>query len=232
MRPVMWMFVAVLVTFVVTRLITRRIRTKRRNNTVGGLLRDISVGGVHIHHQVFGIALMTLIGLVMFAAGPTGAGLSACAAAFGVGVSLAFDEFALWLHLDDVYWTPAGRQSVDAIFCVLMITGAMVGGVDFVTGEIGSDEWWFSVVVLLIALVVAVICLLKGKVVTGVVGVLLVLPALVGAARLAKPDSWWARRFYAGQKSRRSERRFDEAYRARWNHVRDFIGGRPDDPVD
>ncbi len=148
LRPVMWMFVAILVTFLATRLITRRIRRQQRaaelaataagdaRDGSGGLLRNVSLGGVHIHHQVFGILLMCSVGIALIALSPQGTALNICAALFGVGVSLAFDEFALWLHLDDVYWSPADRKSVDAIFCRLIVVGILVGGVDFLTGAV------------------------------------------------------------------------------------------------
>jgi hypothetical protein len=57
------------------------------------------------------------------------------------GVGLTADEFALWLHLEDVCWTDQGRKSVDAIFCVLVITGTLIGGADFVTGRVGTAAW-------------------------------------------------------------------------------------------
>lgn len=148
LRPVMWMFVAILVTYLATRLITRRIRRQQRaaelaaaevgdaRDGSGGLLRNVSLGGVHIHHQVFGILLMCSVGIAPIGLSPQGTALNICAALFGVGVSLAFDEFALWLHLDDVYWSPADRKSVDAIFCRLIIVGILVGGVDFLTGAV------------------------------------------------------------------------------------------------
>ncbi len=48
LSPVTTMFVAILVTFVCTRLITRRIRSRE---TPGGAFNNVSIGGVHIHHQ-------------------------------------------------------------------------------------------------------------------------------------------------------------------------------------
>jgi hypothetical protein len=50
--------------------------------------------------------------------------------------------------LEDVYWTDQGRKSVDAIFCVLVITGALIGGADFVAGPVGTAAWWSSVAVI------------------------------------------------------------------------------------
>jgi hypothetical protein len=243
LRPVMWMFIAILVTFLGTRLITRRIRRQQRaaesaaaradggaGDGSGGLLRNVSFGGVHIHHQVFGILIMCSVGIALIALSPQGTALNVCAALFGVGVSLAFDEFALWLHLDDVYWSPAGRQSVDAIFCLLIIVGILVGGVDFLTGAVGSADWWTSVVGLLITLGISVIALLKGKTMTGIIGVFFQLAAIIGAIRLAKPESWWARRRYrpGSKKALKSARRFDADYQRRWNRLRDLVAGAPD----
>ena len=113
---------------------------------------------------------------------------------FGVGVGLTVDEFALWLHLEDVYWTDAGRKSVDAIFCVLVITGALIGGADFVTGRVGTAGWWSSVAVITVNLLLCVICLLKGKVVTGVTGI-------SSASWLLSAPSGWPGPGHGGQRT-------------------------------
>jgi hypothetical protein len=94
------------------------------------------------------------------------------------------DEFALWLNLKDVYWAKQGRQSVDAIFRVLVITGALIGGASFVTGGIGTAEWWSSLAGIGINLLLCVICLLKGKVVIGVV---------IGVVALVGRSGWPSR---------------------------------------
>ncbi|MBM9469545.1 hypothetical protein [Nakamurella leprariae] len=251
--PVLWLFIGLLVTFVATRLVTRRIRARSnrpmpvdeaaadRGPGTGaapppaadggkGLLRNISFGGVHVHHQVFGILLMLFAGVMLIAATPTGGWLNAVAVIFGVGVSLAFDEFALWLHLEDVYWTPEGRKSVDAIFIVLAVTGVLIGGVD-VFPEVGPH--WGLPIGITVVLLLAIVCLLKGKISTGLVGIALFPIAIVGAVRLAKPSSWWAHRWYRRRLKarRRAERRFGPAYEARWNRVRDFVAGAPSLPV-
>jgi hypothetical protein len=226
LQPMMWMFLAILVTFLIARLVTRAIRS---GNGGRAGLGNVSLGGNHIHHQVFGILIIIGTGIVLISQEPHGAALDAAAAVFGAGVGLTVDEFALWLHLEDVYWTEQGRKSVDAIFCVLVITGALVGGVDFVTGKIGTAAWWSSVAVIAVNLALCVICLLKGKVVTGVIGIFVGLVALIGAIRLAKPGSWWAARRYAGRPRRadRAARRFDHRHIERWNQLRDLIAGAP-----
>lgn len=227
--PVFWMFLAILATFVATRLITRRIRARAGSDRPGALVGDIALGGVHIHHQVFGIVLMTGTGLVLLAATPDGAALDAGAAVFGIGVGLAFDEFALWVHMRDVYWTAEGRQSVDAVFCVLLVTGMLLGGVKFVVGAVGSGSWWSSIVGLVVTAGLSVLCALKGKLITALVGMVFAPVAVVGAVRLGKPASWWARRRYDRRPGRRAraEQRFGDAYQRRWNRVRDLVGGAP-----
>lgn len=225
-RPVIWMFVALLVTFLLTRLATRWIRSRPPG---GGLVRDVVVSGVHVHHQVFGILIMFGSGLALLATTSDGIALDVLAASFGVGAGLTFDEFALWLHVRDVYWTTEGRKSADAIFCVVAITGIMMSGVNLVlSGEPGSEIWWYSVAELAFNLGCCVICLLKGKTVTGVIGIVTFV-GIVGAIRLAKPDSWWARRFYATRPTMmaRAQRRFGPHYHARWNRVRDLVAGAP-----
>jgi hypothetical protein len=224
--PMMWMFVGILVTFLTARAVTRLIRSGSGGKAGLG---NVSIGGNHIHHQVFGILIIIGTGIVLVSEAPKGAALDAAAAIFGVGVGLTVDEFALWLHLDDVYWARAGRKSVDAIFCVLVITGTFIGGTSFVTGHVGTAAWWSSIAVLVVNLALCVICLLKGKIVTGVIGVFIGLVAIVGAIRLAKPGSWWAAHRYTSRPRRaaRAAHRYGQRYEQRWNRLRDLIAGAP-----
>jgi len=226
LRPMMWMFVAILVTFIVTRIVTRLIRS---GSGARPGLGNIQIAGHHVHHQVFGILVIIGTGIVLVSQTPRGTALDVAAAVFGVGVGLTVDEFALWLHLEDVYWTDQGRKSVDAIFCVLVITGALIGGADFVTGRVGTPAWWSSVGVIAVNLLLCVICLLKGKVVTGVTGIVISVVALAGAVRLAKPGSWWAVHRYASRprRARRAACRYGRRHQERWNGLRDLVGGAP-----
>jgi hypothetical protein len=225
LQPMMWMFLAILVTFLLTRTVTRLIRSGSRTG-----LGNFHIGGNHVHHQVFGILIIIGTGITLVSQTPRGAALDAAAAVFGVGIGLTVDEFALWLHLEDVYWAEQGRKSVDAIFCVLVITGTLIGGTSFATGgRVGTAAWWSSVGVIAFTLLLCVICLLKGKVVTGIVGIFFSPAALIGAVRLAKPGSWWATRRYTGRArlASRAARRFDQRHHDRWNWVRDFVAGAP-----
>ena len=226
LRPMLWMFLAILATFLITRTVTRLIRSGSGGRAGLG---NVRIAGIHIHHQVFGILIIIGTGIVLVSERPQGAALDIAAAIFGVGVGLTVDEFALWLQLEDVYWTSEGRKSVDAIFCVLVITGALLGGTSFVTGRAGTTAWWWSVLVLAAELGLCVICVLKGKVTTGVVGIVFGFAALVGAIRLAKPGSWWTAHRYPSRPRRaaRAAARYDERYQARWNRVWDLIAGAP-----
>ena len=226
LRPMMWMFIAILATFLITRTVTRLIRS---GSGGGAGLGNVQLAGVHVHHQVFGILIMIGTGILLVSATPQGAALDVAAAIFGVGVSLTLDEFALWLHLQDVYWTTEGRKSVDAIFCVLAVTGVLIGGASFLSGRVGTATWWSSVFALAVNLALSVICLLKGKVTTGVIGTVIGVVAFVGAVRLAKPKSWWATHRYASrpQRAARAEDRYGPRYQRRWNRLRDLVAGAP-----
>jgi hypothetical protein len=65
-----------------------------------------------------------------------------------------------------------------------------------------------SLVVVVALLGPSAICVLKGKYATAMFGVLGPGIPLVGALRLAKPSSWWARRFYSGDKAANASVRF------------------------
>jgi hypothetical protein len=221
-----------LTSFLATFLFIRTSARLMRSPKVPWWPGSIETGGLHVHHLVFGIVMMLLFGFLAIAVSLTDPWRELVAAGFGVGAGLTLDEYALWLHLKDVYWAEQGRQSVDAIFCVLVICGVLVGGASFLSGELGSAAWWSSVAAIAVNLVLCVICLLKGKVVTGVVGIVVGVVALVGAIRLAKPGSWWATRRYASRPKRalRADHRYGQRYRERWNRLRDLVAGAPSQP--
>jgi hypothetical protein len=81
----------------------------------------IESGGRHIHHLVFGILILLLVGYGWLADIGTGENESSIllsrlmAILYGAGAALTLDEFALWLNLRDVYWSAQGRSSIDAI---------------------------------------------------------------------------------------------------------------------
>ena len=81
-------------------------------------------------------------------------------------------------------------------------------------------------------LAVAGVCIIKGKLTTGLIGIVVPIVAFIGALRLAKPSSVWARRRYSGAKLNRAEHRFGSAYQLRHDRMRDLLGGRPDPASD
>src|SRR5438270_5962474 len=100
-----------LVTFGIVRGITHAIRAGV------GPFHNVSSGGLHIHHLVWGILLLLVVGYVWLLEVGVGSTwvASLTAIAFGVGAALTLDEFALWLNMQDVYWERQGRESVDAV---------------------------------------------------------------------------------------------------------------------
>jgi hypothetical protein len=92
----------------------------------------IEHGGQHIHHLVFGIIILLAVGYGWLADIGTGEDDSSILLSrlmsilYGVGAALTLDEFALWLNLKDVYWSPEGRTSIDAIilFGALLAAGS------------------------------------------------------------------------------------------------------------
>lgn len=227
-----WALLAFLVTFTVTRAVTRRIRAKQaapEPEDEGGL-SDVFIGGIHIHHQVWGILMVLLAGLLQFRYAPNSPWAEVLAVMFGAGAALTLDEFALWLHLDDVYWGPEGRKSIDAI----MLGGALGFVLLTQTSPIGAEPdgagsalaRWTYFGGIGFHLVMAVLCFLKGKLATGLIGIVVPAVALVGAVRLAKPGSTWALRRYGDRKQARARARFGPTYEDRWNRVREILGGR------
>jgi hypothetical protein len=152
----------------------------------------------------------------------------------GAGAALVLDEFAMLLHLDDVYWTTEGRLSIDACMAAVAFLGLAV----MVTFPLPTDSANERLaralgdgLIAVLALFV-VVTLVKGKLKVGLLGIVFPPLAVVAALRLAKPTSIWARRFYpdGGRRMRRSRARF-ESREARWTHRRerfyDLIGGAP-----
>ena len=217
-----WMTAAFLVTFLATRFVTHAIRAGR------GPFRDGSVGGVHVHHEVYGIFLMLGTGAAEFTYRPDGPWVHVLAALFGVGAALTLDEFALWLHLDDVYWSREGRSSVDAELVALVVGGLLLVGLNPFDADEAAGE---GVVALTVAvnLVCALVAILKGRVVLGVVGVFVPVLALVAALRLARPTSPWARRRYrpGSARDRRARARFPAGRRTPLDALVDLFASVP-----
>jgi hypothetical protein len=125
-----------LLTFAAVRALAHAVRRQLL------FARNIEIADVHVHHLVPGIALLLLTGYLTFAFGYGDRPL--LAAMFGVGAALTLDEFALWLHLRDVYWSHAGRRSVHVVLTVAAIGGLVVIGLDFWEGAARAVAHLFS----------------------------------------------------------------------------------------
>ncbi|MGY1823134.1 hypothetical protein [Geodermatophilus sp. SYSU D00079] len=222
---VAWMLGAFLVTFLATRFVTRAIRTGR------GPFRDASVGGVHVHHEVYGIFLLLGTGLVELTYRPDGAWRNVLAVLFGIGAALTLDEFALWLHLEDVYWSREGRSSIDAVLIAVVVGALLLVGANPFDAQQLTGELPVALTVA-VNLAFALVAILKGRAVLGVVGVFVPLVAAVAAVRLARPQSFWGRRWYprGSVRRQRSEARFPPGRRTRWDAVVDLFADVPHTP--
>ncbi|MCO5994075.1 hypothetical protein [Actinoallomurus rhizosphaericola] len=237
--PLFCFFVAFIVTFVVVRINVRLIRAKVR-----WWFKNVEVGELHIHHVVFGVVLMLIGGVAGFCIPDAYTEWYALAASvFGVGAALVLDEFALILHLRDVYWMEEGRASVDAVFIAVAITGLILVGVRPLwlsdVHDLRADATVslgvFLVVLanILVNLALAIVTLFKGKIWTGLLGLFLPVVLVFSAFRLARPGSPWARwRYRPGTRKfrralRREQRIRRPLIRAKiW--VQEFIAGRHD----
>ena len=94
-------------TFAGLRALTYSIRAGR------GPFRNISVGGEHLHHYMWGIGLLSGVGAVAVRGEERHRRHPAVAICYGAGLALIVDEFALLLDLRDVYWARQGRISID-----------------------------------------------------------------------------------------------------------------------
>lgn len=213
---VAWFLGAFIVTFLTARFVTKAIREGR------GPFRDMRVGGVHVHHQVYGIFLLLIVGTVEFTYRPDTPMRHVLAVFFGIGAALTLDEFALWLRLDDVYWTKEGRSSVDAALIAVIVGVLLLLGVNPFDqqdshGELGA---WLSVV---LGLVCAVMAIWKGRIVLGVIGIFLPPVGVLAACRLARPESSFARTRYGTGKLNRAWTRFPAGRHTRWDQVVDMF---------
>ena len=194
-----------------------------------------SIGGVHVHHEVVGIVLVLVAGLVVFTRAGTGAVVrDCCAIVFGVGAAFVLDEFALVFYLRDVYWSEEGRDSVDsAILSVLICALLLVVSEPFGLSDPVAAHFGRAVLVLVAVnnAVFAAVTFLKAKPFTGVAAVALPPFGWLGAARLAKPHSPWARWFYTPDKLARAQARAQDGYAGRFQRwLVGVVGGEPSAP--
>jgi CRP-like cAMP-binding protein len=123
--------------FFIAFVAVRGIVTAIRNNV--GPFHNVSAGGTHIHHLVWGILLLLIVGYMwlMQASIPIYQDRRwhrLTAILFGVGAALTLDEFALWLKLADVYFTPEGQKSIQAVIVFGSLLSIGVWGGRFLRG--------------------------------------------------------------------------------------------------
>jgi hypothetical protein len=224
-------FIGVVGSFLFIRFSTRMIRAQ-----VKWWPGNVTPGGMHLHHVVFGLVFLLIGGIGNFALRGEGRPFrELLALLFGIGVGLVLDEFALILHLEDVYWSEEGRRSLDAVLLsVLLIALLLIGEVPL-GGRSPDDTHWTLAVTWTITLFLVVITLLKGKMWTALLGIMIPLFVFFGAIRLARPRSVWSRWRYEARPKRmaRAVRR-----EARWHgrmdrfriRTMDLIAGAPTKP--
>ena len=231
--PLFCFFCAFVVGFGFIRLSTRLIRAQVR-----WWPGNVTPGNLHVHHMVFGVVFM-LVGGVTGIAAPNGSlnWRASAAALFGLGAALVLDEFALILHLRDVYWSSAGRLSVEAVFVaagitVLLLLGIYPSVVPSPPDRTASTTEAAVTLTLSVALtfILAAITLLKGKIWTGLFGIFFVPLLIVGAIRLARPGSPWARWRYQRRPRKRAraarrERRVRQPVVNVRVRIEDFLAG-------
>ena len=247
--PLLWCLIAFLLTFLVTRSVVRYIRAHANSDAPRKWWqpRNIGHGGLHIHHVVIGVVLVMISGITMVTLAVDGGvpEFTAAAIVFGIGAALVLDEFALILHLEDVYWSEDGRTSIDAVFAAVAVAGLLILGfnpLSFFDIGIWRDEHSVlartTVVLMALAtLALAVVVLMKGKVWTGLVGMFITPLLLVGALRLSRPHAPWARWRYTTRPRKMHRALERERYMRRpvvqaklW--LQDAVSGMPRFPDD
>jgi hypothetical protein len=157
--------------------------------------------GTHIHHLVWGILLLMVMGYVGIATAIPDPWFELVAIGFGVGMGLALDEFALWLNLEDVYWKEQGRESIDAVVVTVALLVIALLGLQFwidvydavlVLAGFDRGNAVVAIPIQLVGIALAVVCFRRGRKFVGLVGLFVPLVALVGAlvpSRRRKPAS-------------------------------------------
>ena len=221
------LLVAFLSSFLFIRVSARLMRSPRVPWWPGSVKTS---GGVHLHHLVFGIVLVLVAGFLSFVTRAASPWQEILAALFGIGAGLTLDEFALWVHLRDVYWADEGRSSFDAVIVAGLVGALIVVGVapfDLSNNTSSVDTLAIAVA---LDLLLSLAAILKGKPLMGLIGIFVPLLSLIGAVRLAAPRSPWARRRYRGKKLERAEARW-QRIRARRKRLVDAVLGPPGTPA-
>jgi len=220
---------AFLLSFLFIRTSARLIRSPKITWWPGSVETK---GGLHLHHLVWGIVLLMVSGFLNFALEPDSPGVEVLAALFGIGAGLTLDEFALWIHLEDVYWSNEGRASIDAVIVAALLGGLVVLGIAPFDLSNRAAPIESLLVAIAVDLTFSSLAILKGKLLLGLLGVFVPVFSIVGSIRLAAPNSPWARWRYPPDSHRmtRSRTRFARI-RERRRRMITAIGGAPSQPA-
>ncbi|MCG3160741.1 MAG: hypothetical protein JMDDDDMK_01816 [Acidobacteria bacterium] len=127
------------ISFLVTFSAARTVASAVHREAID--FRGVFIGTTHVHHLVFGILILLLVGYLWLIQIGTGIEkpliispksrrwLSRITAVlYGIGSALTLDEFALWFNLANVYWEREGRKSIDAVILFLTILSISLWG--------------------------------------------------------------------------------------------------------
>jgi hypothetical protein len=168
---------------------------------------NVEVGGTHIHHMVWGIGLVLVLGYAAIAFEPGAPWRQLLAVGFGIGMGLALDEFALWLDLRDVYWLPEGRKSIDAVIVATTVGALVLLGVRIWIDLADDTEAALKLIVTgsaTLGILFAVVNALRGRYAAAAISLVVPLAGLVLWILLPpRPRSIWARAL--GHRPQRTE---------------------------
>jgi hypothetical protein len=157
---------------------------------------NVEVHGTHVHHLVWGIVLILVLGYAAIAEAPGSPWRELVAIGFGIGAGLTLDEFALWLDLRDVYWLPEGRKSIDAVILATAAGLLLLLGVRVWIDLADDTERWLKLIVAgsaTFGVLFAIVHALRGRYVAAAVSLVLPLAGLVLLVALRpRPRSIWA----------------------------------------
>lgn len=117
-RSALLSWLAFTATFAGLRALTYSIRAGK------GPFRNVSIGGEHLHHYMWGIGLLSCVGAVAVRGDERHRRHPTVAISYGSGLALIIDEFALLLDLKDVYWAKQGRVSIDIGIGAIAVAGS------------------------------------------------------------------------------------------------------------
>ena len=229
-QPLLLLLLGFILSFLFIRFSVRMIR-----RGVRWWPGNVTPGGLHIHHVVFGMFFLLVGGIGTFATAGTHPWIDVFGLIFGIGCGLALDEFALLLHLEDVYWSEQGRKSVDAVIVGILLTGLLLVGYLPLGLKPGDRVHWLLIGLISFNALCTAVTFLKGKFWSGILGIMVPGVSWIAAVRLARPHSPWARWRYTRRprkyaRARRREGRFHRRTDSARQWLFDLIAGKPTPP--